>query len=137
MKIFDTNVFGTSDVTQSFAPLLRKRGQGVTKKILNVSSIGGSLALFSTFDLAISVNPAYVVSQTALNMMTKLTVDQLAQGNIITTTVSPGWVKTDMGSGHALLTPEESVSSALTHLGKLTAKYNGLFFNYDGTSLPW
>jgi NAD(P)-dependent dehydrogenase (short-subunit alcohol dehydrogenase family) len=137
LKIIDTNVFGVSDVTQAFVPLLRKRGQDKTKKIFNISSGLGSMSIVSSFKLPFQISPAYNVSKAALNMMTKLTGDELAEENFIVTTVHPGWVRTELGTEHADISPEESISGMLTHLGKLTAKDNGLFFNYDGTALPW
>jgi NAD(P)-dependent dehydrogenase (short-subunit alcohol dehydrogenase family) len=118
---------------------MRKRGQDKTKQILNVSSAIGSLTLVTDFNKRIPVkaSPAYHVSKTALNMLTKLTADELAEENFIVATVSPGWVRTDMGSQHADLAPEESIFGMLTHLGKLNAKDNGSFYNYDGTPIPW
>jgi NADP-dependent 3-hydroxy acid dehydrogenase YdfG len=44
MKVFETNVAAVSEVNQVFLPILYKRGQDKTKKILNMSSILGSLA---------------------------------------------------------------------------------------------
>lgn len=40
MRVFETNVVGTSNVTQAFLRLLRKRS---TRQIINISSILGSL----------------------------------------------------------------------------------------------
>lgn len=77
-------------------PLLPKRGQAV----LNISSGIGFLSLVGGIKLPMVISPAYIASKTALNMITKLTADQFAEGNFICTTISLGWVATDTdGSG--------------------------------------
>jgi NAD(P)-dependent dehydrogenase (short-subunit alcohol dehydrogenase family) len=137
LEVIGTNVFGVSDVTQAFVSLLRKRGQDKPKKIFNISSSLGSIGLVDSYKLPVKFSPAYRTSKTALNMLTKLTADELAEENFIVTAVHPGWVRTDLGSEHADISSEESISGMLTVLGKLTAKDNGLFYNYDGAPLPW
>lgn len=70
-------------------------------------------------------------------MLTRLTAEQLAGEGFVCASIHPGWTRTRMGTNMADLSPEESINAALIHLDKLIAKDNGLFFNYDGSIIPW
>jgi len=57
--------------------------------------------------------------------------------NICMISISPGWVKTDMGGEFAPLTPSQSVKGILATIENLTLKDSGRFFNYNGESLAY
>ncbi|GAA5816971.1 hypothetical protein MFLAVUS_010506 [Mucor flavus] len=135
-QVFNTNVVAVSNVTHGFLPLLRKRGQEKTKKILNISSILGSVALIG------EVNPggggsAYSVSKGALNMLTKLFANSLAKENIIVYAAHPGWVKTDMGGESAPVEPKDSIAGMVKVLQGATAEQSGSLIDFEGKQLPW
>jgi NAD(P)-dependent dehydrogenase (short-subunit alcohol dehydrogenase family) len=129
-------VIGVSEVTKAFLPLLRKRGQDKIKKILNMSSLLGSVELMTTGD-GLGYGGAYCVSKCAVNMLTKMFANQLASENIIVYASDPGWVKTDMGSQAAPLEMEESIAGQLAKLDSLTLEQAGGFYNYEGKTTPW
>lgn len=136
MNVFETNVVGVANVTEAFLPLLRKRGQDKVKKILNMSSIIGSISVIN------AINPtsraaAYAVSKAALNMFTKLNANLLAKDNILSYASHPGWVRTSMGGEQAPLLPEESIAGMLNVLDNLTPEQNGAFLDYQGKELAW
>lgn len=81
--------------------------------------------------------PAYSISKTAVNMLTKLTASSLAKENFIVYASHPGWVKTDMGGDEAPVEQADSIAGMLKKLDSVTAKDNGHFFNYTGEDLPW
>lgn len=136
VKVFQTNVIGVNEVTKSFVPLLRKRGQDKVKKILNMSTTLGSIE--KTMDTtAGNTSPPYAVSKSGLNMLTKLTANKLIKDNILVYASCPGWVQTDMGGSQAPLTPERSVRAQLKVLDELTAENTGKFFNHRGRPVPW
>lgn len=136
MKVFETNVVGVSDVTQAFLPLLRKRGQDKIKKILNMSSILGSIAVINDFNSA-GRGPAYSVSKAALNMYTKMLANQVASDRITVYSSHPGWVRTSMGGEQAPLEPEESIAGMLKVIDNLTLEKSGCFIDYEGKELNW
>lgn len=136
LRIFETNVGGVSDVTQHFLPLLRKRGQDKVKKVLNISSILGSLTYINTANPT-GRGPAYCISKTAVNMLTKLQASALIDENIIVYASHPGWVKTDMGGDEAPVEQVDSIAGMLKKLDSITAADSGHFFNYTGEELPW
>ncbi|RFU80193.1 short-chain dehydrogenase reductase sdr [Trichoderma arundinaceum] len=66
-------------------------------------------------------------------------------------TISPGWLKTDMGSEEADLEVETGVKAVLNLMNKADTSYNGKFYNihvpgwehkegpnqYDGAEIAW
>lgn len=136
MKVFETNVCGPLDVTQAFLPLMRKRGKDNVKKILNMSSIIGSIA---DVDKANPANrmPAMSVTKAALNMVTKMSANHLGKENFIVYASHPGWVKTDFGGKNAQVEPKDSIEGMLKVLDELTSKDNGSFIDYRGKRLRW
>ncbi|HVT36161.1 MAG TPA: SDR family oxidoreductase, partial [Nevskiaceae bacterium] len=101
-KTFDTNLFGLIAVTQAFLPLLHQSAAG---RIVNVSSILGSLALHSDpkspiYDFKV---PAYNVSKSAVNAWTVQLAYELRGTPVRVNTIHPGYVKTDMNKGEGEL----------------------------------
>jgi NAD(P)-dependent dehydrogenase (short-subunit alcohol dehydrogenase family) len=134
--IFQTNVVGVSNVTKEFLPLLRKRGQDNVKKIVNISSILGSIELINQVSPA-GAQPSYNISKAALNMYVKMLANNLAKENFVVYSSHPGWVKTDMGGDSAPVEIKDSIAGQLAKLESVTAKDNGGFFDFEGKTLPW
>ncbi|KAG1150803.1 hypothetical protein G6F37_005864 [Rhizopus arrhizus] len=132
LEIFETNVLAVNEVTNAFLPLLRKRGPDRVKKIVNMSSILGSVEL-----AGFSEGTAYRISKSALNMLTKLQSIQLAKENIIVYASHPGWVKTDMGGENGDIYADESISGQLAKLDSVTAADAGKLINYKGEVLNY
>ncbi|GAB3427552.1 SDR family oxidoreductase [Flindersiella endophytica] len=84
----ETNLFGAWELTQALLPALRAGRHG---RIVNVSSGAGSLAEMG------GGTPAYSLSKTALNAMTRMLASELRPDRILVNAVCPGWVATDMG----------------------------------------
>ncbi|KAI9010841.1 NAD(P)-binding protein [Phycomyces nitens] len=128
-RIFETNVVGTSNVTQAFLPLLRKAN---TRHILNISSTAGSLRLTSNTSFS-----AYRVSKAGLNMLTKLFSIQLRHEGFVVLAVHPGWVKTDMGGQDASISIDQSVNGIANVAANITSKDNGTYVSNEGKIIPW
>jgi NAD(P)-dependent dehydrogenase (short-subunit alcohol dehydrogenase family) len=91
-QTWETNVLGPLRLTQAVVPIMQRNGYG---RIVNLSSGAGQLAdMRSGF-------PAYRLSKTALNALTRITASELASTNIKVNAVCPGWVRTDMGGAEA------------------------------------
>jgi NAD(P)-dependent dehydrogenase (short-subunit alcohol dehydrogenase family) len=84
----ETNLLGAWRTTQACLPLLRRSGSA---RIVNVSSGAGALT-----DMG-GGTPAYRVSKTALNALTRILAAELRGDGILVNSVCPGWVATDMG----------------------------------------
>jgi len=111
-KTFDTNFFAAVAITRVFLPLLKKSDGG---RIVNVSSILGSLALHATEGSPIyeAKALAYDASKAALNSFTIHLAHELKGTKIKVNSAHPGWVKTDMGTDAA---PMEIVDGAKTEV---------------------
>ncbi|KAK4088073.1 hypothetical protein Purlil1_7552 [Purpureocillium lilacinum] len=141
-----TNVTSVHLVTAALLPLLRR---GSRKKIINISSTLGSISMAATFSP--SPAPAYKVSKAALNMLTVQYALSLKNEGFTAVVISPGWVKTDMGSSRADLDIETSIKATLDIVDRVGASDTGKFFNihvpawedapgmnqYDGGQPPW
>ena len=92
-RTFEANVAGPILVTQDALPYLLKAPNGA--RIINVSSGLGALHKMQTYA------PAYSVSKTALNAVTRQFASALQDKNVAVNCVDPGWVRTDMGGANA------------------------------------
>jgi NAD(P)-dependent dehydrogenase (short-subunit alcohol dehydrogenase family) len=100
----ETNVIGALAVTQACLPLMRKNGYG---RIVNLSSELAQLASMGTG------TPAYRVSKAGLNALTRTLAAELAGTNIKVNTMSPGWVRSDMGGPSAPRSLEQGADTAV------------------------
>jgi NAD(P)-dependent dehydrogenase (short-subunit alcohol dehydrogenase family) len=78
----------------------------------------------------------YRASKAALNSVLKDASLVLA-GRAVCVALHPGWVRTDMGGGHADIDVSTSVSDMRRTLAALQPADNGGFFNHDGQPLGW
>ncbi|KAI8890371.1 4-dihydrotrisporin dehydrogenase [Backusella circina FSU 941] len=136
INVFKTNVCGVTNVTQEFLPLLRKSGQDKIKKIMNISSLHGSISKMQDGN-GNGYGSAYCISKAALNMVTKMLSNELAKENFIVYSSTPGWCQTDMGTSKASLRPEDSIKAQLANLDGLTLKDTGIYLEYNGNIAPW
>ena len=57
--------------------------------------------------------------------------------DIISITLNPGWVKTDLGGPYAPLEPRDSVAGQLKVFLRLKKADAGKFLSFDGQELTW
>lgn len=132
--IFDVNFFGTVALTQALLPLIRRSTAG---RIVNVSSVLGSLTLHSDYGSVIGGSKAfgYDASKTALNAFTVHLAHELRDTPIKVNSIHPGWVRSEMGGAEADMSLEEgarlSVRFATLPNDGPTGEYH-----FD-TVLPW
>lgn len=103
-RTMETNLLGPIRLTQAAVPLMRAQDYG---RIVNVSSGAGQLAEMG------GGYPAYRMSKTALNALTRITAAELGAGNVKANAMCPGWVRTDMGGPEAARTVEEGADTAV------------------------
>jgi NAD(P)-dependent dehydrogenase (short-subunit alcohol dehydrogenase family) len=123
----ETNLIGPLRMIQAIAPLMKKQGYG---RIVNMSSGQGQLS-----DMGVGT-PAYRVSKTALNALTRTTAADLHGTGILANAMCPGWVRTDMGGSGA---PRSVEQGADTALWLATLPDNGPTGGYfrDRKPIPW
>ena len=81
-------------------------------------------------------SPAYRISKTALNALTRTLAVELADTGILVNAVSPGWVKTEMGGPDAQRSVEEGADTAVWLSLLPTTGQTGTFFR-DRKAIPW
>jgi NAD(P)-dependent dehydrogenase (short-subunit alcohol dehydrogenase family) len=124
---FAVNAEGAFLLTQALNPHLADGA-----KVVNLSSTLGSIAGTSSL-----YSPSYAMSKAALNMATRLLSIALAERGIVVVSMSPGWVRTDMGGSGATLTPEASIASMLRVVDHLKPSDSGRFLSQKGETIPW
>ena len=139
-EVFDTNFFGTINVTQAFLDLLKKSEKPV---IINVTSGLASLTLQNdpSWQFYKSKSAAYGPSKTALNAYTIALAYELRDTSFKINAVDPGYTATDFNkhSGH------NDVGTAASHILKIalsdktgpTGKYISWDNNPSSGDSPW
>jgi NAD(P)-dependent dehydrogenase (short-subunit alcohol dehydrogenase family) len=126
-KTLETNLFGAWRLTEEVLPLMRKNSYG---RIVNISSGMGQLS-----DMG-GHSPAYRVSKTGLNVLTRMLTAELADENILVNSVCPGWVRTDMGTQAARRSVEEGADTPVWLATLPDDGPRGGFFR-DREPIPW
>ena len=125
-SVFETNVFGAWSTAQVFLPLLQAADHA---RIVNVGSGLGSL------DGMGGGIPAYRMSKTMLNSLTRLLASELEPDGIAVNTACPGFVATDMTGNRGRPVSEGAASvlmvADLPNPGATGGNYR------DGETVPW
>ena len=103
-EALEANLLGAWRLCKVFVPLMQRNGYG---RIVNISSGMGALN-----DMG-GGSPAYRVSKTALNALTRILASELRGSGILVNSVSPGWVRTDMGGSDASRSVEEGADTPI------------------------
>jgi NAD(P)-dependent dehydrogenase (short-subunit alcohol dehydrogenase family) len=135
-----TAVLGARDLDKGRAAAERLAGEGLRVeprrldesrhgRIVNVSSGAGSLTEMG------GGSPAYRVSKTALNALTRILAAELRPNGILVNSVCPGWVATDMG-GPGGRPVEQGAASVMWAVLLPDDGPTGGFFR-DGRRVDW
>ncbi len=125
-KTFQTNVYGPLRLTQAMAPfLIKKKG-----RVINMSSGMGQLSEME------GGYPAYRLSKTALNALTRMFSFELKRSGVSVNSVCPGWVKTDMGGPGATRTVEQGADTVTWLAAEAGQDLTGGFYR-DRKPIEW
>lgn len=123
----ETNLFGALRLTQALLPLMRASSAG---RIVNLASSMGQLAEMD------AGAPAYRMSKTALNALTRILAVETADSRIKVNSACPGWCRTDLGGAEAPRTPEEGADTVVWLATLPDDGPSGGFFR-DRQPIPW
>jgi len=134
-KVFDTNLFGTIRVTQTFLPLLKL---STHPRIVNVTSDLASLTLHQdpTWKYYPFKGLAYGPSKSALNAFTVALAFQLKETKFKVNCVTPGHTATDFNNYRGDKKPQDTCKTIAKYAMLDDGAPTGKFFNENG-ELPW
>jgi NAD(P)-dependent dehydrogenase (short-subunit alcohol dehydrogenase family) len=126
IRTIETNSYGPLRVTNAFLPFINSPG-----RIVMVSSGGGVL----NGEVG-GWSPAYCVSKTLLNAITKQLAYEIKDKNISVNAVCPGWVRTDLGGEGASRSVEKGAETPVWLATEALNNLTGLFFR-DKNVISW
>lgn len=126
-ETLEMNLFGAWRLCEAFVPLMQRGGYG---RLVNVSSGMGALEEMG------GGSPAYRVSKSALNALTRILASELRGSGILVNAVCPGWVRTDMGGSSASRPVEEGADTLVWAATLPNNGPTGGFFR-NRRSIPW
>lgn len=121
----EVNSLGPLRIAKAFVPLMNTPG-----RIINISSGGGSMT-----DPVGGWSPAYCISKSLLNAITRHLAYELEEKKIAVNAVCPGWVKTDMGGTSAPRSLEQGAET-IVWIATTGSIQTGKFFR-DKKVIPW
>lgn len=122
----NTNCYGPMRVIHALLPLMKAPG-----RMINLSSGGGSMS-----EPVGGWAPAYCVSKTMLNALTRHLAYELANKNIAINAVSPGWVRTQMGGKSAPDSIEKGAETPVWLASEAPQGWTGKFFR-NKSEIDW
>ena len=121
----NTNSIGAFIVIREFLTYISKGG-----RIINVSSGAGALSYMGSYA------PAYSISKTTMNAITKQYAAVLKSKNIAVNSVCPGWVRTEMGGKTAPRSVKKGTETIVWLATESPIKKTGLFWR-DKNVIDW
>ena len=126
LEAVDTNTLGAFRMLQHTLPMMNAQGYG---RVVDVSTGMAGLTEMN------GGSPAYRISKTALNAVTRIFHAE-AEQNVKINSVCPGWVRTDMGGPRATRSVEEGIAGIVWAATLDDDGPSGGFFR-DGDPIPW
>ncbi len=125
VSVLNINSVGAFIVIKEFLPFM-DRGS----RIINVSSGAGALNDMGTYA------PAYSISKTTLNAITKQFAGALIHKDIAVNSVTPGWVRTEMGGMSASRSVEKGAETIVWLALEAPQDKSGMFWR-DKKVIDW
>jgi NAD(P)-dependent dehydrogenase (short-subunit alcohol dehydrogenase family) len=128
-QVFMTNAVGPIQTAEAFKDRVRDGGV-----IALMTSGLGSVA--SDFFFGSGPN-LYSASKAALNKMTRAFAAALGERKLTVLSMSPGWVRTDMGGQDAPVSVEDSAKGVIDVVEAKAGSGQHGFYGHDGGVIPW
>jgi NAD(P)-dependent dehydrogenase (short-subunit alcohol dehydrogenase family) len=99
----EVNTLGPLRLCREFVPVMMRQRYG---RVVNVASSRGQLATMGD-----DGTPAYQLSKTALNAVTRMVADAARGTGVLVNSVCPGWCRTALGGPEAPRSPQQGADS--------------------------
>jgi NAD(P)-dependent dehydrogenase (short-subunit alcohol dehydrogenase family) len=126
-ETLEMNLFGAWRLCEAFVPLMQRNRYG---RIVNISSGMGAIN-----DMG-GGSPAYRVSKTSLNALTRILASELRGTGILVNSVCSGWVQTNIGGSEASRAIEEGADTPVWAATLPNNGPTGGFFR-NRRQIPW
>jgi len=139
-QAYEINCIAPFFFTKAMLPLLECAAKASSDSGLSVDRaavIQMSSSVGSIAENSWGTMHAYRCSKTGLNQAMKTMSIDLKDTGVLTMSIHPGWVKTDMGGANAALTTAESCTMMINTLAQLSTKDYASFLNFDGKKIDW
>jgi len=127
-RLFLTNAVAPIHAAEAFLPRMRE-GSGV---IAMMSSGLGSVAINFR-----GGPDLYSASKAALNKLTRGFATGLGNRKLTVLTISPGWVRTDMGGPSGMLSVEDSCRGVVDVVEQKAGSGAHGFYSHEGAEVAW
>jgi NAD(P)-dependent dehydrogenase (short-subunit alcohol dehydrogenase family) len=127
-RLFVTNTVAPIHVAEAFVDRMREQ----TGVIAMMSSGLGSVS--NNFRGGADL---YSASKAALNKLTRGFAMSLGDRKLTVLSISPGWVRTDMGGPSAMLSVEESCKGVIDVVEAKAGTGEHGFYSHDGATVGW
>lgn len=124
-RVFLINAYFPIAAAEAFMGLLKPKGT-----VAFMSSRLGSIALNDHGSWE-----TYRLSKAALNMGSRSFFHRHSTHAVLS--ISPGWVRTDMGGPSATFDVETSCRNVADAIARHASRPGNRYVNYDGSELPW
>src|SRR5471030_2604983 len=88
-------------------------------------------------DFFFGIDDIYSASKAALNKMTRAFIATLGARKLTVLSVSPGWVKTDLGGPDAMITVDESSKGVIDLVEAKAGSGQHGFYGHKGETIAW
>jgi NAD(P)-dependent dehydrogenase (short-subunit alcohol dehydrogenase family) len=129
-QVFMTNSVGPVHIAES---LKDQVGDGGVIALMT-SGLGSVASDFSFMGGGANL---YAASKAALNKMTRGFTNSLGDRKITVLSMSPGWVRTDMGGPDAWIGVDESAKGVIDVVEAKAGTGEHGFYGHDGKPMPW
>ena len=127
-NLFWVNSIAPVSIARKFLPLMKAKGV-----IAFMSSRMGSVALNDDGSMEL-----YRASKAALNSITRgFAINEAIPAGIGVLNLHPGWVQTEMGGSHALVSVKESTTGLVQVIESFLGKNEQQFIDFQGKELTW
>lgn len=128
-QVFMTNVVGPIHMADALKDQVRD-GSGVIA--LMTSGLGSVSS-----DFFFGIADLYSASKSALNKMTRAFIHGLGDRKLTVLSISPGWVKTDMGGPDAMITVDQSAKGVIDVVEAKAGSGQHGFYGHQGETIAW
>jgi NAD(P)-dependent dehydrogenase (short-subunit alcohol dehydrogenase family) len=131
-----TDMFVDVMVTNALSPMR------VVESLQSLVTPDGTIGIMSSSQGSVSLNTnggheVYRASKSALNQLMRSYAARHAEDRRTLLLINPGWVRTELGGPHALLSIDESIPGVADTIERHSGEPGLQFLDYRGQVVPW